>query len=56
METLAAGRDIARGFHGSRIKIYGRKSKLRVAGAEKMPQVKQAPADAAKEIERIFKS
>ena len=30
--------------------------KARQAGAEKMPQVKQALVDAAKEIERIFKS
>ncbi|MCX6566071.1 MAG: PadR family transcriptional regulator [Candidatus Aminicenantes bacterium] len=46
-------RDVMRTF-GEIGKMIGQKA--RQAGAEKMPQVKQALADAAKEIERIFKS
>jgi len=46
-------RDVMRTF-GEIGKMIGQKA--RQAGAEKMPLVKQALADAAREIEKIFKS
>ena len=46
-------RDVMKTF-GDLGKTIGRKA--RQAGAEKLPQVKQALADAVKEIERIFKT